>query len=850
MKKKILALLLCAVLVLSILPMAGAAADPVQYLAFVASSGEFKNETCTDYTVITNQTAWGTAGATTWYVASGTVSLTNVTVTGDVHLILLDGCNLTAAAGGSGAPGIQVEGTNSLTIYAQSTGGSMGKLSATGGSDSAGIGSMNGQVGGSGTITINGGSIESTGGGNGAGIGGGSGKNSGTVIINGGSVKAIGGYLCPGIGCGYGGAGGNITINGGTVNAIGDSGAAGIGSTGYGDGDTMTITITGGTVTAVGSTGEMMDMAEENTYYMGGAGIGGGNYYSGGNITISGGTVNATGGNGAAGIGGGSGSPTREAIMGRLMPGESPYTPGAAGGNITISGGSITATGGNGAASIGGGAGATEQGTITLSVTMYDENGEEVTADDLKTATALTMTDVPPVTGPVIGIAGDNGTATSFYPGAELKVAVSIEDVTKPGYAVDFKVGYDKTLVAPDEDALDDLGLTYALKETSGSAYAEVILFNVEEDAEKLFYLPFNVLAADVLNLTASANAVFTVSATASTTGLDDPIELTADPASVTLTIDPGIAVEFTDKDDVSIADTQFVIPGVTAAGSIRVPAAPPAATGYVFTGWSDGTTTYADAAAVQAAAIAITAPVTYKATYQQLYKVNFTDKGGSAVSGSATQYVTPGNTNATLDVPDAPPVAGYVFTGWSDGTNTYADAAAVKVKTIAGDTTYQATYALDVEIAQYVNYVGGYVRVDVTGALSGYAFNGAPMYKTGDNTFSFIYCGADMTTLYGEKMTEEGLVEDLLIGTILSEYTYKTEETAKYDITETPVSDYNVNASTAFDIADVRAVFNCQKLLFSVSDYMPVYLRSDLDGSHEVDGTDVTLIIEELLAD
>ena len=72
-----------------------------------------------------------------------------------------------------------------------------------------------------------------------------------------------------------------------------------------------------------------------------GAGIGGGEYYSGENITITGGRVNATGGWGSAGIGGGN------------------YGSGNYGGgeNITISGGTVTAKGGDCGAGIGGGNG-------------------------------------------------------------------------------------------------------------------------------------------------------------------------------------------------------------------------------------------------------------------------------------------------------------------------------------------------------------------------------------------------------------------------------------------------------------------------------------------------------------
>ena len=72
-----------------------------------------------------------------------------------------------------------------------------------------------------------------------------------------------------------------------------------------------------------------------------GAGIGGGEYYSGENITITGGKVNATGGWGSAGIGGGN-------------YGSGNY---GSGKNITIKGGTVTAKGGDCGAGIGGGNG-------------------------------------------------------------------------------------------------------------------------------------------------------------------------------------------------------------------------------------------------------------------------------------------------------------------------------------------------------------------------------------------------------------------------------------------------------------------------------------------------------------
>ena len=183
-------------------------------------------------------------GATTldgWYVVCGKVTLTNrPTVTGEAHLILVDGCELNANSG------INVgEGAN-LTIYAQSNGSNMGKLTALGNFNQAGIGGDAGESGG--TITINGGTIAARNDNNGAaGIGGGNEGAGGAITINGGTITASGGGGAAGIGGGLFGAGGTITINGGTVTAIGESGA-GIGSGSFGSGGT--ITINGGTITA------------------------------------------------------------------------------------------------------------------------------------------------------------------------------------------------------------------------------------------------------------------------------------------------------------------------------------------------------------------------------------------------------------------------------------------------------------------------------------------------------------------------------------------------------------------------------------------------------------------------
>ena len=139
---------------------------------------------------------------------------------------------------------------------------------------------------------------------------------------------------------------GTLTISGtGSLTASTRAGSAGIGGGEYGDGSN--ITISGGTVTTTG-------------YY--GAGIGGGYKGSGSNITINGGTVIAISSHGA-GIGGGfdgSGG-TDITINGVTITARSSQGagigggPGGIGSNITISDSTVTTTGGSSGAGIGGG---------------------------------------------------------------------------------------------------------------------------------------------------------------------------------------------------------------------------------------------------------------------------------------------------------------------------------------------------------------------------------------------------------------------------------------------------------------------------------------------------------------
>ena len=225
------------------------------------------------------------------YTSSATwVPALDVPVGCTLTLILDPGASL-ALQGGTSAPGLRVLSGATLIIQGEGT------LTATGGTEGAGIGG--GYLAASGNIVIHGGTVNANGTAGGAGIGGGvNAGTSGNIIIDGGNVTAIGGSGLSGFGggAGIGGGGGNSGNDGGT-----SSGNIVI----SGDAD----------VTAAGGNG--------NSNGAGGAGIGGGGAGDG----VSGGTLqsyqsNTTGavtatkgtgsgtGNDGANIGGGGGTDT------------------------------------------------------------------------------------------------------------------------------------------------------------------------------------------------------------------------------------------------------------------------------------------------------------------------------------------------------------------------------------------------------------------------------------------------------------------------------------------------------------------------------------------------------------
>ena len=205
------------------------------HLTYLDENGEEK--ICEDYYLMTNRDS---SDGKDWCVVFGDVTINSrLYFSGDSHLILADNSSLTVSGG------LDLSAGDNLTIYAQSTGDDMGRLTVQNMTEgNAGIGIKTrgqGDFYSCGTITINGGYIDVSGGNLAAGIGGGVDNMYGSskceaIVINGGHVMARGGANGAGIGCGTFGDCGMITVNGGTVHAIGGREANAIGR-GYCGGD-------------------------------------------------------------------------------------------------------------------------------------------------------------------------------------------------------------------------------------------------------------------------------------------------------------------------------------------------------------------------------------------------------------------------------------------------------------------------------------------------------------------------------------------------------------------------------------------------------------------------------------
>lgn len=321
----------------------------------------------------------------------------------DVNLTLAAGStNIFRGTGNSNHAGISLGTGTSVTINsAGGVGSTEGKLVASGTRGAAGIGSngtgtfqrgsLNTSTTSCGNITINGGTIEATGGmDGGAGIGGGNYGSCGAITINGGNITATGTKHGAGIGGGWYDAdhrssgNGAITITGGEITAVCLEHGTGIGAGCMGTSGAITITgdavikraVGGVSAAGIGASASgrcasisILGNATVKSAEGGanGAGIGAGakepNAYgsSVGDIVINTtGTVMATGGDYGVGIGCGPSSEQAGSEESGL----------SFCGDIQILGGVVDAAGGVNSTGIGAG-----KGSVSGNITIGDKNG-------------------------------------------------------------------------------------------------------------------------------------------------------------------------------------------------------------------------------------------------------------------------------------------------------------------------------------------------------------------------------------------------------------------------------------------------------------------------------------------
>ena len=265
--KKILSVITAAVMIFCLMPpVRSFALDKVSAVEYTANADNSVSKADVTFSAEKIDGSFDNLSSGNYYVSGNVVISKRIEVSGDVNLILTDGCSLTAKKG------IYLKEGNSLTIY--------------------------GQTNSTGTLTAESCNYVQ------AAIGGNDKENAGTVQIHGGKIIAqydadlLRVYAPCGaaIGGGNEGNGGNVTVFGGTVDIQQcDTDTAGIGG-GY-KGKGGTVKIYGGDITASNGIGGGMDGANGDLYIYGGnvkatAQLQGD--VSGGKVTVAGGEFNIT----------------------------------------------------------------------------------------------------------------------------------------------------------------------------------------------------------------------------------------------------------------------------------------------------------------------------------------------------------------------------------------------------------------------------------------------------------------------------------------------------------------------------------------------------------------------------
>ncbi len=183
---------------------------PVAYQT-VSEDRIIENKVCKNYScAYWDDSTWNDG----WYIIDGEgTSFASVTVTGDVHLILMNGCDATINGG------IKIENGATLTVHQQPQEKDVpvGKLTATGINGSAAVPGY--QTGIYGDLIMCGGDITAQGASGAVGY-------AGNLTLFGGNLQAYGGAGSVAIGGGYETWGGDLKFYRGSVTAVAGSGAS------------------------------------------------------------------------------------------------------------------------------------------------------------------------------------------------------------------------------------------------------------------------------------------------------------------------------------------------------------------------------------------------------------------------------------------------------------------------------------------------------------------------------------------------------------------------------------------------------------------------------------------------
>ena len=286
-----------------------------------------------------------------------------------------------------------------------------------------------------------------------------------------------------------------------------------------------------------------------------------------------------------------------------------------------------------------------------------------------------------------------------------------------------------------------------------------------------------------------------------------------------TVTVTKQYTVKFMDKDGTQIGSDVKV----DAGGSLTDVPDAPAVDYNDFNGWSDGTTTYADADAVKA--LTISKDTTFTATYKaKTFTVTLADglTGDKTATYGVAYEVTITSYNSVYNYTVTYTING---TDYTDVTDNKDGTFTIPGTGIIGDMSVTFTKKVNAEVNVYANYVTGYTLITVS--------SDGTAYKYGENAMYYITEKSECAWLVEGSVTKEAAAA--LVDT-----------TTAHAGTITFSNDLNGDGKV--DIDDAVVVNSVLNKRYTVSTNMAVYLRANVNAydSYKIDAADINAIITD----